>query len=114
MSNVKLWVATPAAILILGSLLTGPAFTQSGGDGSGLILGTVTGADGSPMEGVIVSARTSHETWTTSVYTDQQGHYRFPSLGAGQYAMWAQAKMAVWRWTRSRSMRASSRRGVTA
>jgi streptogramin lyase len=91
-SNVKLWVATPAAILILGSLLTGPAFTQSGGDGSGLILGTVTGADGSPMEGVIVSARTSHETWTTSVYTDQQGHYRFPSLGAGQYAMWAQAK----------------------
>jgi len=44
------------------------------------------------MEGVIVSARASRETWTTSVYTDQQGNYSFPSLSPDQYSMWAQFK----------------------
>ena len=92
MSNVKWWVITPVAIVIMGVLWTGSAFTQSGAAGSGLMLGTVTAADGSPMEGVVVSARTSDETWTTSVYTDSQGRYSFPPLGAGEYSMWAQAK----------------------
>ena len=39
-----------------------------------------------------MSARASHETFTTSVYTDRQGNYSFPPLSAGQYSMWAQAK----------------------
>ena len=43
------------------------------------------------MEGVIVSARASDKSFTTSVFTDRQGNYVFPPLDAGQYKMWAQA-----------------------
>ncbi|MCY3731002.1 MAG: carboxypeptidase regulatory-like domain-containing protein [Rhodospirillaceae bacterium] len=56
------------------------------------IVGKITDTDGSPMEGVIVSARASEESFTTSVFTDGEGDYFFPSLDAGQYAVWAQAK----------------------
>lgn len=89
--KVKTSVTGLAAILFVGSLWTAPALTQSSA-GSGVIAGTVKDAAGSPIEGVIVSARASHETWTTSVYTDRQGSYQFPPLSAGQYSMWAQAK----------------------
>lgn len=93
MSKSKFWCSTVAAMLIIGSLWTVPALTQSGTTaGNGMIQGTVKAADGSPIEGVIVSARASHETWTTSVYSDRQGNYSFPSRPAGQYSMWAQAK----------------------
>lgn len=73
------------------SLWTVPALTQSGA-GTGVIQGTVKAADGRPIEGVIVSARASHESWTTSVYTDRQGTYSFPALTADQFFMWAQFK----------------------
>ena len=43
------------------------------------------------MEGVIVSARAADRSFTTSVFTDRQGNYTFPSLDAGQYKVWAQA-----------------------
>jgi streptogramin lyase len=43
------------------------------------------------MEGVVVSARASDKSFTTSVFTDRQGNYTFPSLDAGQYRLWAQA-----------------------
>lgn len=94
LSKVKLWCSTIAAILIVGSLWTVPALTQSGGmtAGTGMIRGTVKAAAGNPIEGVVVSARAAHETWTTSVYTDRQGNFDFPSRSAGQYSMWAQAK----------------------
>jgi len=57
-----------------------------------VIAGKVTDADGSPMEGVVVSARASDKSFTTSVFTGGEGDYVFPSLDAGQYAVWAQAK----------------------
>ena len=40
---------------------------------------------------VVVSARASGKSLTTSVFTDRQGNYAFPSLDAGQYRVWAQA-----------------------
>jgi streptogramin lyase len=43
------------------------------------------------MEGVIVSARASDKSFTTSVFSDRQGNYAFPPLDAGQYKVWAQA-----------------------
>jgi streptogramin lyase len=93
-SKLTLWVSTLGVSLIIGSLWTGPALTQSGGaaTGSAMLQGTVKSAAGAPLEGVIVSARSSNETWTTSVYSDRQGNYSFPSLSAGQYSMWAQFK----------------------
>jgi len=92
--NVKLWISVSAAMLLMATSWTVPVLTQSGAaaGGSGTIQGAVKAADGAPMEGVIVSARASHETFTTSVYTDRQGNYSFPLQGAGQYSLWAQAK----------------------
>jgi streptogramin lyase len=43
------------------------------------------------MEGVTVSAKAQGTTITTSVWTNQDGAYVFPSLEAGSYHVWAQA-----------------------
>ena len=80
-----------AAVLIATGLWT-PALSQNGEGGGGALTGTVKAADGTPMEGVVVSARSANHTWTTSVYTDARGQYTFPPMSAGQYAVWAQAK----------------------
>lgn len=57
--------------------------------------GTATTVTGEPMEGVAVSARAAGKTATTSVFTDEQGHFFFPPLAppfeAGTYQVWAQA-----------------------
>jgi len=55
------------------------------------LVGTVKSSDGKPLEGVAISARASDKTFTTSVYTNQEGEYYFPSLADGQYRVWAQA-----------------------
>jgi virginiamycin B lyase len=57
----------------------------------GLLRGAVRGANGKALEGVVVSARETGKTFTTSVYTDGNGNYLFPSLDRGQYRVWAQA-----------------------
>jgi virginiamycin B lyase len=59
--------------------------------GAAALSGTVNSADGKPLEGVGVSARGAADTFTTTVYTDDTGHYLFPSLPAGAYKMRAQA-----------------------
>jgi streptogramin lyase len=82
---------TLLAVLIIGSLSTAPALTQNG-EGGGTLTGTVKAADGTAMEGVVVSARSADHTWTTSVYSDARGQYKFPPMSAGPYAVWAQAK----------------------
>ena len=79
-----------ALVLVLG-MMSAPALTKSG-EGNGTLTGTVKDAAGSAMEGVVVSARATADTWTTSVYTDSRGQYRLPPLKAGPYAVWAQAK----------------------
>jgi len=89
MSKSKwLWLML-GTVLVVAGLWTTPA-AQSGG-GAGTIQGNIKSADGAPMEGVIVSARASDKSFTTSVLTDRQGNYIFPSLDAGQYKVWAQA-----------------------
>jgi streptogramin lyase len=87
MSNGKWLLLILGTILITAGGRTAPA--QSGGPG--VIQGTIKSADGAPMEGVIVSARASGKSFTTSVFTDGQGNYAFPSLDGGQYRLWAQA-----------------------
>jgi streptogramin lyase len=59
---------------------------------AGLMLwGHIQSADSKPLEGIVVSARNSDRTFTTSVFTDAQGNYFFPALDPGQYRIWAQA-----------------------
>jgi streptogramin lyase len=55
------------------------------------ITGTIEDGSGKPLNGVAVSARSTNQMFSTSVYTDQHGRYVFPHLAAGDYEMWAQA-----------------------
>jgi virginiamycin B lyase len=51
--------------------------------------GQVTSAEEGPMEGVLVSAKKAGSTITTTVVTDEKGHYSFPGsrLEPGHYAL---------------------------
>ncbi len=55
------------------------------------LTGVIRDSHGKPMSGVAVSARSSQQTFTTSVYSDERGEYVFPQLTAGKYQLWAQA-----------------------
>jgi streptogramin lyase len=55
------------------------------------LVGSIRRADGKALEGVPVSARASDKTITTTVFTDEQGEYFFPTLESGPYRVWAQA-----------------------
>ncbi|HEV8720737.1 MAG TPA: carboxypeptidase-like regulatory domain-containing protein [Candidatus Binatia bacterium] len=50
--------------------------------------GQVSSAEEGPMEGMLVSAKRAGSTITTTVVSDDQGRYTFPSkkLEPGQYA----------------------------
>jgi streptogramin lyase len=56
---------------------------------SAALTGQVTSAEEGRMEGVLVSAKKSGSTITTTVVSDEQGRYRFPStrLQPGQYSL---------------------------
>lgn len=57
------------------------------------IRGTITSADGKPMEGVTVSVRGMNEPYATTVFTNEHGVFVFPALGKnGKYSLWAQAQ----------------------
>lgn len=76
----------------LGKAAAPPASSDSASPMAGKMLwGTIRGADGKALGGVIVSARNIDRTFTTSVFTDEQGSYFFPVLDKGQYRVWAQA-----------------------
>jgi imidazolonepropionase-like amidohydrolase len=53
------------------------------------LAGLVSSADEGPMEGVLVSAKKSGSTITTTVVSDREGRYRFPAsrLEPGDYAL---------------------------
>jgi hypothetical protein len=79
----SLFVTNIAAIAALFAAT--PCFADA------LLSGTVTSADGKAMGGVTISAKPDSGTITTSVFTDEAGHYYFPALPDGHYRVWAQA-----------------------
>jgi streptogramin lyase len=83
-------------IMCLASVAALPRHTLAGDSAASLqgppgLVGVIRDAHGKPMSGVAVSARSSRQTFTTSVYTDERGEYVFPPLQAGDYKLWAQA-----------------------
>src|SRR6266853_546077 len=81
---------------IRGKLLASVAglvvgFAAGGASADQLLTGSITSASGQKLEGVQVSAKREGATITTSVYTDQNGDYFFPSMADGKYQVWAQA-----------------------
>jgi streptogramin lyase len=84
------------AVLLSASVacLVAVANVQAQGSAASLapaIIGTIKDKAGKPLNGVTVSARSSDQTFTTSVYSDERGVYVFPQLAAGKYKLWAQA-----------------------
>src|SRR5579864_8510299 len=67
------------------------AFASSAVRADVLLSGVVTSAAGKPMGGVTVSAKADGATITTTVFSDDGGHYYFPPLPNGHYRVWAQA-----------------------
>ncbi len=53
--------------------------------------GTITSASGETLYGVVVTAHAAGKTYSTSVFTNDNGMYNFPSLEQGNYKVWAQA-----------------------
>src|SRR5581483_2593647 len=82
-----------SALLLVALLLglTVSSNAQLGSSSAAGLSGTVVADDSKPMEGVAVSARADDKTYTTTVYTDPQGHYTFSGLPDGHYKVWAQA-----------------------
>jgi len=73
-----------AVLLLLG--LTAP-HASAGASGSVALQGTIRSDQEGAMGGVLVSATKSGSTITTTVVTDEQGHYAFPAsrLTPGKY-----------------------------
>jgi virginiamycin B lyase len=98
--------AAPAALSAAGSVsresrtdgnsapasqLAASSRSNRGADVRPNLWGDVRSAEGKSLPGASVSARAVGSTLTTSVYTDDAGHYVFPGLAPGSYAIWAQA-----------------------
>ena len=82
-------------VLIVGALgaatlMTTPFITRSYADSQGSVALTGhTSAEEGGMEGVLVSAKKSGSTITTTVFTDDKGRYHFPTarLAPGHYSL---------------------------
>ncbi len=86
MSKVRgLFMSSLATVAAATILVTGPALADA------LISGTVKSESGDAMGGATVSAKADGATITTTVFTDESGHYYFPPLPNGHYRVWAQA-----------------------
>jgi streptogramin lyase/mono/diheme cytochrome c family protein len=82
MTNVRSILLASAALVITG-------FSAQAADQ--VLSGAITSATGEKLGGITVSAKLEGSTITTSVYTDENGNYYFPSMAAGKYKVWAQA-----------------------
>jgi virginiamycin B lyase len=93
MNHKKGVFMTPSRALLLASvagLAAAAAFASTSASADQLLAGTVISPTGQKMEGVLVTARKDGSTINTSVYTDQNGEYYFPTMEDGKYSVWAQ------------------------
>jgi streptogramin lyase len=79
---------TRVSVIALALAASFPAATLAA---DGLLTGVITSATGENLGGVTVSAKVEGSPITTSVFTDDSGHYYFPPLPEGKYHVWAQA-----------------------
>ena len=101
MTTTRIERLMPAVVILgLSALSSGaapPALDQAaparGGGARAVssLTGIARATDGSPLDGIAVSARALEKSITTSVFTDGRGEYVFPPLASGRYDVWAQA-----------------------
>ena len=75
--------------LAVGTFVVGGSCLSAAADA--VLKGTVKSMDGGALDGVVVSARHTGKTYTTTVFTDERGNYVFPAMQEGDYRVWAQA-----------------------
>jgi virginiamycin B lyase len=79
------------SILIVGALGAAALIKRSSAEtlGSEALTGQATSAEEGAMEGVLVSARKTGSTITTTVFTDEKGRYQFPAarIAPGHYVI---------------------------
>lgn len=86
MSNAtRFTLAGVAAVLLAGVSASSVLAADA------LLSGSIKATSGGTLGGVAVSAKADGGTITTTVYTDDTGHYYFPPLASGKYKVWAQA-----------------------
>jgi streptogramin lyase len=87
LTYLVLATAAAGAAIVLPQTQLGSVHAQAGSHAA--VSGQVQSAQDGPLEGVLVSARKTGSTITTTVVTDQQGRYRFPQsrLEPGPYAL---------------------------
>ena len=80
------WLGVAAGLLAAG-LISGSVC--GGAQAQAALTGVVSSSDEGPMEGVLVSAKKEGSSITTTVVSDQQGAYSFPSarLEPGKYTI---------------------------
>jgi len=85
MTRMRAGLGSFAFLLLLGLTAPPPAFAA--GSGPVALQGTIRSDQEGAMGGVLVSATKAGSTITTTVVTDEQGHYAFPAsrLTPGKY-----------------------------
>jgi streptogramin lyase len=92
MKSSRSWLLlVPITAVVAGFALAILAPANQAAPNEAFLTGMVKSASGEKMGGVTVSAKMDGATITTTVFTDEQGNYYFPSLDAGKYRVWAQA-----------------------
>src|ERR1700733_9273417 len=66
------------ALILLLAFLATPNWAAT-------ITGSVTGADGAPLQGAFVEAQNTKTKITTIVLSNSEGHFRIPDLSTGNY-----------------------------
>src|SRR5437899_23618 len=80
----------PTFLFVAAMFVFAASFSQNAQTQSSVALAGRVGSSEEPlMEGVLVSAKKAGSTITTTVVTDEQGRYRFPSakVQPGHYAL---------------------------
>ena len=87
--QARLRSVIPVAVLALVIVQSPSTSFVAQAQSATALAGQVTSSEEGPMEGVLVSARKTGSTLTTTVVSDSQGYYRFPQkrLDPGQYAL---------------------------
>lgn len=78
-------------LFIAGLLAASGALAALPARADAMLSGKVTSATGTPLGGVMISAKADNSTIRTSIFTDGAGDYVFPPLPEGRYHIIAQA-----------------------
>src|SRR5947207_7997645 len=74
-----------AILLLIVAVPTSPAYAQA----TATILGTVMDPSGAAIGGAMVQLKNTGTALTQNTISDEQGRYRFPDLGIGEYEVQA-------------------------